>query len=35
MYCGVNTVGLFGLQSIPTEFDADDRRDLCAAGGKC
>ena len=35
MYCGVNTVGLFGLQSIPMEFDADDRRDLCAAGGKC
>lgn len=35
MFCGVNTVGLFGLQSIPTEFDANDKRDLCAAGGKC
>ncbi|MGB1586321.1 MAG: hypothetical protein ACPHID_04680 [Thermoplasmatota archaeon] len=35
MFCAVRTVGLFGLQSIPTEFDADDRRDLCAAGGRC
>jgi hypothetical protein len=36
MYWEVETVGIFNLAGgPPTEFDADDRADLCAAGGRC
>lgn len=36
MNCTVETNGIFNLAGTPpTEFDADDRADLCNAGGQC
>lgn len=36
MFWQVETAGgILGLSSIPTEFDANDRRDLCAVSGRC
>ncbi|HUR25653.1 MAG TPA: hypothetical protein VM327_06540 [Candidatus Thermoplasmatota archaeon] len=40
MYWEVETTGIFsflcgGRTTASTEFDADDRADLCAAGGRC
>ena len=37
MYYAVETTNVFNLFSggPPTDFDADDRADLCRAGGKC
>jgi hypothetical protein len=36
MYWEVETSGIFNLLGgPPTEFDGDDRADLCAAGGRC
>ena len=36
MYWEVETTGIFNLAGgPPTDFDADDRADLCAAGGRC
>lgn len=35
MWASAETTGIFGLSNIPTNFDAEDRADLCAAGGKC
>jgi hypothetical protein len=36
MWWEVETTGIFNLAGgPPTEFDADDRADLCNAGGKC
>ena len=36
MNCDVETTGIFNIGGgPPTEFDSDDRADLCAAGGKC
>lgn len=34
MYHAVESAGVFGFSSIPTTFDADDRQDICAFGGK-
>lgn len=38
MHCAIETfdiTNVFGGGGPPTTFDADDRADLCAAGGKC
>lgn len=36
MHCDVETTGIFNIAGgPPTDFDADDRADLCAAGGRC
>lgn len=36
MFWQVETAaGVLGISRIPTEFDANDRRDVCAAGGRC
>lgn len=36
MYWAVETTGgIAGLDRIPTRFDADDREDVCNAGGRC
>lgn len=36
MWWQVESLGaLAGLNSIPTQFDANDKADLCAAGGRC
>ncbi len=39
MYWAVETTNIVNLVrnggTIPTDFDADDRADLCAAGGRC
>lgn len=38
MDCDVETSNIlaaFPGQSVPTDYDADDRADICAAGGKC
>jgi predicted Zn-dependent protease with MMP-like domain len=35
MYYAVETaLGISGLTSLPNDFDADDRRDVCEAGGR-
>lgn len=35
MWAGVRNTGIFGVgDNIPTRFDANDRLDICAAGGK-
>lgn len=34
MTARVETGGIFGFNNIPDDFDSDDRRDICAAGGK-
>lgn len=35
MNCDVETSGIFNLRAPPDDFDADDKADLCNAGGKC
>jgi hypothetical protein len=36
MNCDVETSGIFNLANEPpTEFDSNDKADLCAAGGRC
>ncbi len=34
MFASVESTGIFGLSSIPTSFDNNDKLDICAYGGK-
>ena len=35
MNCDVETTNVLSLSAVPTDFDANDRADLCGIGGKC